>query len=445
MSSEVSIRTSTSLPAVLRLSQPSKAPVGLSQKLRIQSDKSTVRTKSNQLFRFTIPNASSLWDGRNSRVCFDMVVEPGTDYDSITAAKWSIHPNIGSIFSRLRILAGTTEIVNIENYNLLYNMLMETGASAEWNNTVGDILMNTGILTERQKYIKPSGATVAPIRRFCMPLLGTDLLNNTLPLFVNAPYIIELTVAPMSQWLEWAGTGTEPTPTQLAEIADFRLENINFHTQVLSLSTELEAQMRSEFANQVRSYAFTSWDHYSIQSAGSSHQLQIPTKKSNIDGFMAVMRDASDASLYAQENRLSKKYLFNGLVSTQFRINGQNIPQDPIENINGNAEGMYNLLELLGKQNSTISSMNIKENDWTVAAADESYTKAMSTIISANLKKFPSTGLISGYNTSQAVGSFLLKLQTDNVLATHPDNQFDCYTRFAGLLQVSNGRVSVVN
>lgn len=467
MSSEVSVRVPTSLPSELRLQTPSKAVSGEGIMLKIPADKAEVRTKSNNSFRFVIPNQASLWNGRNSRICFDVAIE-ADDLKNATGIennKWSINKNIHSIFRRLRILSGSQELVNIESYNLLCGILMEVNANEDYNNTVGDIMSNTGAIEERKKYIKVVDDEVV-VRRFCMHIAGLDLLENTLPLFTNQPWIIELTLAPMEEFLEYTNTdvtskgiitgfkadGTTnldafpaslPTGSRLP--TDILLTNITFHTHVLSLSTELELQLRNEFANNKKTYRFTSYEHFSQNSALDTHTIQIPIKKSVVSGLLAVQRDASDVTDYRYVDRLNGKFLYNGLEYYQVVINGQNVPQDRIDTTKGNSEGMQELITLFDKQRATIGSMSITDNSWTPAepAVADKWRIPSKSIIALDLRKFQTT-LISGYNTAQAVGSFMFKARTPQITA-HPDNRWEFFVRHSSLIQIEMGRVSVIH
>jgi hypothetical protein len=453
-SSDVSVRLPSSLPQELRFPTPSKAVAGESMKLRIAADKPEVRTKSSNQFRITIPNSASLWEARNSRLCFDLIAESSSTWAQIAVdpgAMYAINKNISSIFRRVRILSGSKEIVNLENYNLLSNILSVCGANDDYNNTIGDIQSNTGTLEERAKYIKKQGdGTISsfPTRRFCMCLHGTNLLENTLPLFVSQPWIIEFTLAPLAEFLEYQDT-LKDGPTNAGttdKIDDILLTNIYFHTKVLTLSSELELQMRNTFANNVKTYAFTAYDHFSQISAGKSHQIQIPTKKSVVSGILCVQRDASDAVTLTQLDKLNGKYLYNGLEQYQYVINGKNHPADPVECLNGGAEMLQELTEFFDKQRLTVGSTTIKEDNWTVGAAYETAYKEMTTIIAMDMRKF-STSLVSGENTAQSVGSLIFKARTADVSATddHPDNTFDFFVRHTSLLQVVGGRVDVVH
>jgi hypothetical protein len=204
--------------------------------------------------------------------------------------------------------------------------------------------------------------------------------------------------------------------------------------------------MRNTFANNVKTYAFTAYDHFSQISAGKSHQIQIPTKKSVVSGILCVQRDASDAVTLTQLDKLNGKYLYNGLEQYQYVINGKNHPADPVECLNGGAEMLQELTEFFDKQRLTVGSTTIKEDNWTVGRAYETAYKEMTTIIAMDMRKF-STSLVSGENTAQSVGSLIFKARTADQSATndHPDNTFDFFVRHTSLLQVVGGRVDVVH
>lgn len=457
MASEVSVRLPTALPSELRWPVVAKSVSGEALKIKVWADKAEVKSKSNNTFRFVIPNNSSLWDARDTRICFDLEAEGvWATVASATNSAWAINKNIHSIFSRLRILSGSTEILNIENYNLLCNILMECNSNDDYNNTVGDIMMNTGVFSERAKYVKVNGVGSAfPKRRFCMSLLGTNILENTLPLFVSSPWIIELTIASPEEFFEYAElvgsvyvapaaiTGTAPT--------DIKLTNITLHTKVLNLSTELDLQLRNEFANNVKTFAFSTYDHFSQISNGTSHQIQIPIKKSVLNGIIAVQRDASEAKDPVHLNKLNGQFLFNDMTNYQYTINGQNIPQDPVETINGAAAMMQELLEFFGKQRLMVGSMSIKDNEWAVSITDKQTSTSTDnnlpckTIIAMDLRKF-STSLVSGSNTAQGVGSILFKANTADItqVTNGSDNEWHFFGRHVALLSIIGGRVTVV-
>lgn len=463
--SEVSVRVSQLLPSELRFTTPAKAIPGSALKLKVPADRNSCSSKTNSVFKFYMPNSASLWSARNTRICFNAQMQ-GT-YATVAPAAdagsgWAYNKYVHNFFSKLRILVGTKEIVSIEDYGTLCSILMECNSNDDYNDSIGDIMSNTGNFYERAQYIKHADTigtqTQFAKRRFCMSLIGTNILDNTLPLFINAPWVIELTVAPIASFLEYgvltaadaaagkpavAGSGGKPA-TQLALFTDIVLDNITLHTKVLTLSTEYERQLREEFANNVKTIAFTSYEQYAQQSNGNLHSIIIPVKKSVVSGLLCVQRDESNSVDPQYLDKKHGKFLYNGLTQYSMVINGVHQPSEPVMCTEGGAEMMQELLEFFNKQSFTVGSMCIKDNNWTVLDGSEGPARQQSTIVSMDMRKFH-TSLISGENTAQSTGSLLFKALTDQQLSTSTDNTFVFFIRHESLVQFINGRVDVVN
>lgn len=458
MSNEVAVRLPAATPSELNFPEPSRAVNGSNLLIKVPSNLATVNTKQGRTFKITIPNSANYWNPRSSKLTFNckLLVSVNAGFDIPDGARHiALNKHINSLFDRIVIRNGTTEIQEIQQYNLLSNILYETGSTEEYNQTVGEIMANGGDYRERREncFTVTSPPTVVT-RRYCMQMVGFDLLeSHTLPLFVSAPWTIEFRMAPLDTFLEFTGTQDDYNAYAIDvaasgfQVLDCELDTITFNTHVLSADSRLESQLVAEFANTSKKFTYTGYDYYSSQASGNNASIIIPTRKSMISGILCVQRDFSDSKDFRYKDKLNGKWLHNGVKQYYATVNSVNIPSDPIDCTNGGAEGFCELLRYLNKSRITISSLSINDDSWQVddnlLTTTQRYAVSQKFIMALNLKGY-NTSLVSGMNTASNTGSLVLKIQQEDVSGLHPDNNYEIFTRFTGIVLITAGRVSVV-
>lgn len=451
MANEISIRLGAAVPSSLQFPERLRAIEGKRVMVKIPSNVAEVETGKTSKFTITIPNSGAFWDGRDSRLCFDL-----SAVGTAIKGNWSLNKSINSIFSQVTIRVGTTIIVQYDRYNLLSNILLELSSTDEYSKKSGEILSNMGDLTERKNNLahaaNPTTASTLVTRRYCMnPLI--DFLNNTIPIFsTNSPFSIDFQLAPLNEFLEDAEANAAARPAADAPTG-VKLTNVTFHTHILSVDAAVEARMRQSFVDSVKTQSWTGYDYYSQKASGSStHSVQIPVRRSVISGMVAVMTNTAVSQSIQFKDKLNSKFYNNGLVSYQAVINGQNVPQDQILCSGGDPEGYSELMSFLGKQSLLLSSSSIEDETWNRAnLADPDDDTATGPknhrsqkMMALDLRPYD-TSLVSGVSTATNSGNFLLRVNAD--FSDHDANgggQFEVFTRYVGLVQYAGGRVIVV-
>lgn len=331
--------------------------------------------------------------------------------------------NIQSIFSRVRLLYGSTPLEDIINYNVIVRSLTEWTATNQHMTMdqcsiaegIGGIVLDTdstdpgpvfGVCNVRQKYIHGiskstttsgnaafvSGAsfrnvpqntegfgatgngTTGVTRRyqinFALGLFTQDKLIPTK--FMASQLAVELSLASATDCIYSQFTGTSTaSPT-------YAVGNVNLIPEIL----EFDASYDSMFLQGLRDggvpIKFASWHTFLFSSSGSNANLLIQERSRSVKAIFAVQR-RSTSLLETDAGATFFDTASNGasaLQNFQFRIGGRYFPAAPVQcstvvggsTSNGGAEAYVELSKALNMVGDYRLSSSCNTNRWAIQA-----------------------------------------------------------------------------
>jgi len=331
------------VPWNARYSFPSQANKAIKMTPRIPP-KNAQEFSPGNIIRLEFPAQGYVNPGKTT-LEFDVTIEyvPGTTEKTCVR----FQNNIQSIFSRVRLLYGSTPLEDIPNYNVIVRALTEwTGSDALGpdqtsitdgigginNGNSGSVLVEAPTGTEtgsgvvqmcnvRQKYIHgidtrgiaadvggacgfgsvPNGtvssgygSTAAfkatnPIRRYQVQLaLGMLTQEKLIPTkFMASQLAIEITLAQPNECMIWRTSLTPPyttTPT-------YKLKNINLIPEILEFDASYDESFLRGLQNGGVPIKFATWNNFKFTASSSAtFNLQIQERSRSVKAIFALNR-----------------------------------------------------------------------------------------------------------------------------------------------------------
>ena len=272
--------------------------------------------------------------------------------------------NIQSIFSRVRLLYGSTPLEDIINYNVIVRALTEWTAPSQQSadqtsiaEGIGGITAgwvsatSAGFVNTRSSQIHGqsgiagqgcvpnlAGASISGVstsrRRyqitFALGLFNQDKLIPTK--FMASQLAIELTLAAESGCIfaqpntlnsgGVAGTGNSPT---------YAVTNVNLIPEILEFDASYDAMFLKGLQEGGVPIKFSSWHSFLFtQGAGSTANLLIQERSRSVKAIFAVLRITPDKITNDSGGFLNSNVAATTLDSYQFRIGGRYFPASPV-------------------------------------------------------------------------------------------------------------------
>jgi hypothetical protein len=276
--------------------------------VKIRSEQQTYSSNNNKLIRIILPN-NAIYDTRSGYLTFTLNV-------SVTGGTYArVHTGVFSIFNRLRILASSTEVEDLRDYNRLYSALMEMLNPAQVITNVGHTQMGFGTQLERN--------AKSPQSDYACPLFSGVLNNELLPFDnLKSGVVLELTLEDGSMCIET--DGTNPIIT---------ISNILFHME----RVELDPSYRSFLSSHVRSnglqLGFHTWERYiSALTTGTNQNILINHRSSSMNGILNFLIDSTQLNNTLVNDRFLN-WLPLSLTQTSILINGTIFPDEPVDTV----------------------------------------------------------------------------------------------------------------
>ena len=310
---------------------------------------------------------------------------------------------IQSIFNRVRLLAGSVVLEDIQDYNVLYRMLMDTTVSKEWRKTDG--FMCEGLYDPEDYEQRRHNAnfhsangvagafTSGPGHFYSVrPLLGLLTAGKYIPLKYMGQLTLELYLESANECL-WS-TSSVSHAADVADATDVRrhwnhtsatgiipsnriASNYNVGTEeflgfmddtAFAVSTDFpnatyrvhDVRMHVPFVHPVESYDqammrqietgdiaihHSSWSTHTRQiSAPSRQTLSFQERALSLKGALACMRNSPDI------RAIDADFVFpaNGIQAYQWKIGSEYIPAQEVSCINGSGRALAELRKALG-------------------------------------------------------------------------------------------------
>lgn len=297
--------------------QPSRR--GLSARrvpVKIRSENAQYASNNNKLVRFMLPN-NAIYDTRSGYLTFDLTL-------STTGGTYKrIHSGIFSIFQRLRILAASTEIEDLRDFNRIYAALWEMINPTDVTGNVGVTTMGFG--TQLQRNALGAASSTGYVCPLFSGVLNTELLpfDN-----INAGIVLELYLDDALNCIETDGT-----------IPIITISNPILHLERLDLEPSYRASLSSYVSSNGLKIGFRTWDRFiNSLTTGSQQNLTINTRNASMNGILNFLVNSSEL----QNTLINDKFITwpatptagGTLQQTVLQINGTIFPDEPIDCVN---------------------------------------------------------------------------------------------------------------
>lgn len=291
--------------------------------VKISAESPTYATNNNKIVRIIFPS-STIFDTRNGYVTFDLTLtKTGGTYARI-------HSGVFSIFQRLRILSGSTEVELLPDYNRLYAALWEMTNPIDVTGNIGVTRMGFGTQAQR------NALGAASSTGYVCPLFS-GMLNTELLPFDNfsAPVEIQLILDDAVNFVET--DGTNPIVS---------ISNVRFHIERLELDASYRAQLKQYVASHGLTIGFRSWDRViTTLSTGAVQSIPISVRNSSVNGILNFFINSATIGSTTTNDRFITWSPFpsatgsggagdGALVTTQLNINATQFPDEPIDCLN---------------------------------------------------------------------------------------------------------------
>lgn len=299
-------------------------------------------------------------------------------------------PGIQSVFSRVRLLAGSVVLEDIQDYPTLYRMLLETTSDKGWRE--GDGFLNEGVYDPTDFEQRVTNANFHAIRSTFgtdnqghvyafRPLFGLLAAGKYIPLKYMGQLTIELYLENQQEVL-WSTTsviGNAATTRNMfhsvAPIGTFPDKSVDASASAMSAHSTTAAavvdypnatytvhdvRMHVPFVHPIESFdqammrQIEAGEVSIFHSSWSAHTRQIPapTKTSlsfqeralSLKGALSCMRNSK--SIRAIDEDFS--FPANGIQEYQWKLGSEYIPAQPINCLNGGSRALAELRKGLG-------------------------------------------------------------------------------------------------
>lgn len=297
------------IPESLKFKVPKKGLAARRSPIKIRAEKSSYSSANDKLIRFIFPN-SALLDTRNGYLTFNVAIT------NATGTYVRVHQGIFSLFDRLRVMASSTEVEDLRDYNRIYSALWEMINMPSVTSNIGTTLMGFGTQIERNALsIAASTDYACPIFSgvFGTELLPFDNLNNNV--------VMELYIEDATGCLE-SDSPTTPVIT---------ISNLVFHCEKL----ELQQDYRNYISGYVRSnglvLGFNTWERYiNSLTSGFNQNVSITHRSSSVNGLLHFLIDSSQLNTMTVNDKFIT-WLPLSVATASTLLNGNVFPEEPID------------------------------------------------------------------------------------------------------------------
>lgn len=362
------------VPWNARYSYPGQANKSIKTTPRI-SPKNGASFSSGSVVRLEFP-AQGYVNPRNTTLSFDVYLNAGT----CTTQLVRFQNNIQTIFSRARLMYGSTPLEDIINYNVMVRSMTEWTTQTEADHklisdgiggaTSGFDGTNVTTLNARQSThgISTSGAThtytpaqannsvgsPCAVKRYQVQLaFGLFTQDKLIPVkFMASQLAIELTIANAASALfQYNYTaGATPVPPS------FEISNVILVPEILEFDAAYDAMFIKGLKEGGVPIKFSSWHTYSFSIGNqSSANVQIQERSRSVKSIFTVQRISPDSLTTDSHATIFHSATSGTLQQYQYRIGGRYYPAAPVQTAiatggsvsNGGTEALVELQKAL--------------------------------------------------------------------------------------------------
>lgn len=292
--------------------QPVKRAVAAKRTpVKIRAEQQSYTSSQNKLIRIILPNAA-FYDTRSGYLTFDVNL-------AVTGGTYArIHSGIFSIFNRMRVLAGSTEIEDIRDYNRIYTILWEILNPIMVTGNIGVTTMGFGTQAQRN--------ALTPLSQYACPLYSGVFGTELLP-FDNIPnqVVLELYIEDPTACVETDGT-----------LPIITVSNIMFHIERLELEDNYRSYIQSYVNSNGLKLGFHTWERYTqALTTGAMQNVTISQRSSSMNGMLNIFVNSATINTTTVNDRFLNWPKLT-LTSTSLLINGKVFPDEPIDTVYAN-------------------------------------------------------------------------------------------------------------
>jgi hypothetical protein len=364
------------VPASLKFATPKYGPFGSRKEFRLPPASSTYSTSSDRTIRFYFPD-DGLVDFRRGYLSFNVTItKTGGTYARLAQGCWSM-------FDRLRLIAGA-ELEDIHEYNLMHSLLFEMLHDDEVQDTIGPSTYGYDTQANRN-------ANGAVTTTYAMPLMAGLFLSGVVPMgALDDRLCLELYLDDPTTFVET--DGTNPVVT---------LTGIYFHYEILAMSDDFAAAVKSTAVNSGLCYPFRTFTHYVTPVTSMQQDISIPHKSAGIDCIVNVMRNSTTLNTTTVNDKFLT-YIPSNIQQFQLRINNEYYPLEPVF-CNGDPQPYVTYLRWANLWRLGGIYMNSPAIDFATFSSERF-------LIVNNLELYPNEGVVNPVATTGGASSLYLRL-----------------------------------
>lgn len=309
----------TVIPESLKFGKVAKTIAARRVPVKIRAEQQSYSSDKNKLIRIPLPDGA-LYDTRLGYLTFNaLVTKTGGTYVRFASG-------IFSIFNRIRVLAGSTEIEDIRDYNRISAILFELFSPILSTGNVGVTSMGFG--TQAQRNTLGASATGTD---YACPLFSGVFGTELLPLDnIQNDIFLEMYIEDPTVCVETDGT-----------LPIITISSVLFHIERL----ELQDDYRRFIASTVRTNGLTlgwhAWERFSQTLApGTNQNVTISAKNSSLSVMLNIFLDSSTINSTTTNDKFLTWQRQN-LTSSQLFINGRVFPDEPVDTLTCSAWECY--------------------------------------------------------------------------------------------------------
>lgn len=285
--------------------------------VKLRAEQQSYSSNNNKKIRILFPN-NALYDTRNGYMTFDINV-------SANASTYvRVHQGVFSVFNRLTIVSGATEVEDLRDYNRIYSALWKMINPPDVVSSIGNNLMGFGSQADRN--LLYGSGTVS----LCCPVYSGILNTELLPFDNINGMFMDFYLEDPTMCVETDGTSPNVT-----------LSNIIFHVERLELDGEYREYIKNYVNTNGLNIGFHTWERYiNTLTTGTQQTLTIQHKSSSMNGMLNLFVNSTEINLTTVNDKFitwpsSPAALgASAITQSQLLINGAVFPDEPIDCIN---------------------------------------------------------------------------------------------------------------
>ena len=310
--------------------------------------------------------------------------------------------------SRVMCMTAGAQIFDLQNWNVLMTILMDTDSSPSYKGGVGNVLMGTNGGFQAGEELAAGGDG----RTFCVPFVlhpfGMSTPHRLMPLFSSSPVQYRITLESIANSLMTSGTA--PTALTFSEV-----ELVCVFTE---LSPGAQAQVDQMSGGMYNVLASSYQNVGTTMGADSAVTANLGISVSSLERIIVCHRPTAqlnDIDYFSLGNRAK-----NGLTQYQIFINGESYPATPVIVENKGAEALSEFLlsdhSLVNFDKQSSFNVAVKTNA-SYAGNGTDGANAIVGVLEPYVMDTPTGTLFGSAGVDSNIGSFITAVELETGLS----------------------------